>query len=1208
MRTQLSWSDKAPEKDGVKGVCYDVAFKPDGSELVTGIGSRVLVYETTAGDLLHSLRGHKDAVYCVAYSYDSKRFASGGADKTVIIWTSKAEGVVKYNHNDSVQVLAYNPLSQQLASGTASDFGLWSPELKHVAKHKVSSKVVSMAWTSDGQFLALGLYDGQISIRSRVGEETVTIQRNAPVWTLSWSPDKGQSDVLSVGCWDGTLSHYSLSGEPVGTERQLGFDPCCVSYLPSGDFICIGGTDCKATLCTSDGTMLSTLATRGGWVWCVSGHPKKNFVAVGSEDGSIAVYQLLFSTVHGLYHDRYAFREHMTDVVIQHLTTEQKVRIQCNDYVKKLAVYKDCLAVQLPKRITVYQLKAGADASDMQYKPVNVIEQELECNLLVVTAHHLMLCQDRKLQLYSFEGVKTREWVMDSIIRYIKVVGGPAGREGLLLGLKDGQVVTIFVDNPFPIPVVKHHTSIRCLDLSSSRGKLAVVDDNNTVQVYSMQTKALLSQDKNANSVAWNTEFEDMLCFSGGGKLSTKTASFPLHQQKMQGFVVGFKGSQVFCLHYNSMQALEVPQSASMQGYLAAEDWANAYKAACLGVPDAQWSALGHAALQALQLEVASKAFERIKDTGYLRLLHQVEQARKAGQPAAILMADVLAYQGRYQEAARAYAQAGAVHRAMDMFSDLRQFAEAQAWAEGWERTKDSEVVSVQSAGRLPRQVGPVSQSLVQRQAEWNEETKDFQAAAEMYLQAKKFDKAVAIMGRNEWWDKLNLVVGQLQGQEPAEKTALAMCAAFFRRAGQTQFAKEAYVKVQDHQALAELAVEAENWEEARQLATDHPDLAETVCLPWAEWLIARGSFQDARLAYRQAGRWQESERILQQLVDNAVAQHQYSLAASLHHQLAMEAVNEALPTSGAGADDDRLARHAQLYQQAELYYAYDMMYKSTTCPFRTVFATTLFNAACFLLVRLPQEGSRKLPGISRAVVLHVCAQQAQQVQAFKLARWAHTQLQTLRLPPSWQDSIDLAGVQLRGSPFTDAEEVLPTCYRCGSSNPLVNAQGDICNTCGNGVVRSFLTFEPLPLLQFQVASHISDDQAAALLEEDPEPHLSQGGAGATLEGGADVLQIEDSGDALDIDLGDPFQAQMLDISQPIVADEAMLKLLKQQDVIIRLGTPGAQRCQYFKVMDPSIPICLAPCGHFYEEDEYEMHVLEHGSAPFCSCQSKAQQ
>lgn len=49
----------------------------------------------------------------------------------------QAEGILKYTHNDSIQALAYNPVTQQLASGTASDIGLWSPEQKSVAKHKV---------------------------------------------------------------------------------------------------------------------------------------------------------------------------------------------------------------------------------------------------------------------------------------------------------------------------------------------------------------------------------------------------------------------------------------------------------------------------------------------------------------------------------------------------------------------------------------------------------------------------------------------------------------------------------------------------------------------------------------------------------------------------------------------------------------------------------------------------------------------------------------------------------------------------------------------------------------------------------------------------------------------------------------------------------------------------------------------------------------
>lgn len=78
--------------------------------------------------------------------------------------------------------------------------------------------------------------------------------------------------------------------------------------------------------------------------------------------------------------------------------------------------------------------------------------------------------------------------------------------------------------------------------------------------------------------MSWNAEFDDMLCYSGNGMLSIKTADFPVHQQKLQGFVVGFKGSKIFCLQYVSMTTIDVPHSASMVRYLENKDYDNAYK------------------------------------------------------------------------------------------------------------------------------------------------------------------------------------------------------------------------------------------------------------------------------------------------------------------------------------------------------------------------------------------------------------------------------------------------------------------------------------------------------------------------------------------------------------------------------------------------------------------------------------------------------
>ena len=42
-------------------------------------------------------------VHCVSWSRDGAFFASGGADKSVIIWQSSGEGLLKFAHSDSLQ-------------------------------------------------------------------------------------------------------------------------------------------------------------------------------------------------------------------------------------------------------------------------------------------------------------------------------------------------------------------------------------------------------------------------------------------------------------------------------------------------------------------------------------------------------------------------------------------------------------------------------------------------------------------------------------------------------------------------------------------------------------------------------------------------------------------------------------------------------------------------------------------------------------------------------------------------------------------------------------------------------------------------------------------------------------------------------------------------------------------------------------------------
>jgi intraflagellar transport protein 122 len=194
-----------------------------------------------------------------------------------------------------------------------------------------------------------------------------------------------------------------------------------------------------------------------------------------------------------------------------------------------------------------------------------------------------------------------------------------------------------------------------------------------------------------------------------------------------------------------------------------------------------------------------------------------------------------------------------------------------------------------------------------------------------------------------------------------------------------------------------------------------------------------------------------------------------------LYAQLSMETLRDITspPHSMTPEDRVRLERFSELYDKAEIYYAYDLVHQAVMSPFKTTHASTLFNVSRFLLMRtLNREPP---PEVSIANVVYILAKHSMELRAFKLARFAYNKLQTLLLPAQWQAEVDMQSIIVRSKPFSDAEELQPVCYRCSTVNPLLNTQGDFCINCGAPFIRSFVTFEHLPLVEFELDVDITD-------------------------------------------------------------------------------------------------------------------------------------
>lgn len=1244
MNTSLVWKDQVPPREGLKSSINDLAVSPNGSRLVCAVGNRVLLYDLHSGDLLESLRAHKETVTCVDFSYDGSRFASGSSDTLVIIWKISGQGLLKYTHIAGIQRVVYSPNSFHLLSCSDEDFGMWSPQQKQVSKEKIHSKILCAAWAPTGSIIALGLENGCTSVRKLTGEEIVKINRRAPVFCLLFLPSfnlTGGSEFSSVsttdvelivGCWDKTLCSYRLQGNDcrIQHEKALQFYPCSISIAGSTSltkmvYLVISGSNGKTSLYSKECSRLADLNQYNGWICSNACHSETERVVTGSNDGNITVLQMTFDVVHAISKDRYVFRENLTEVVIQHLLVDRKVRIKCKDMVEKVSLYKNKLVVQLSNKINIYESNSD-DPTDMHFRiRREKIPYRIACELMITAYDGVLFCNKTLLEFFSFDGHRRRVWELESKATYMKMDGGFEGSEYALVGLDSGVVLKLFVDNPFPVQILAFEKSIICCDISPLRSAIASIDTNFHLTVTHLASHKVLLSREGANFVIFHNDEDEMLSYTCDGTIYVVAGikSCNINRGEDEGNVhrtggigVCYSGQRLFTLINGIISGIDLPLEDTFVKSTDKPDYELAYRFACLGATESDWKMLAKRSLRSKRLNIAHKCFSKLRDDKYLSLLEIIQVNGPASfsengkdqegpgkrprnqlvttegtvsnvdsESVALWRAEVLAYEGHFGEAAKIYARMGNVEQAIRLLVDLRRWDDARMFS--------------QNAGRSDLN------DLIMGQANWQDEIGEWSSASELYLSLGRYMQAAGVIvkkGGDGWTVKLIELV-RITPKE--NKDVLEFCSQEFSAAGEESLARETLRKLGNMSLLMALYVKRGMWLDAAKLFDEYEgDFDCSIFLSYAEWLLSQDKYEDAMHAFRKADRVDLANEVLMDLTSSAVGQAQYKDAAYYFWLLSKEA-----------AKNGDTVEQSNSEFKADLYYAYSYIHSFTCDPFTNQQPEVLFQVARFIINSSCRSFDSTPLGVSKGYTFYALAKQSMKLESFKLARHCYEMIGRLQIPRRKYEEIELEMLMVQAKAPRDNPDTLPVCYRCGATNPLLNpgsnklAEGDVCTTCGHPFVRSFINFEILPLVEFMPESAIGDDEAIDLIRQSSsstsgKSQDSSSGIGRYDASESGEYKIEGKFGSL-ISGEDSFNEcinKTLEMQQdtraymPVSVDISALLSINRSEVFICKPSTEGKRATFYRNMLPDIAIAISrPCHRFFHLDEFEFAILSNG-------------
>jgi predicted NACHT family NTPase len=281
------------------GSVFSVAFSPDSKLFATGDANcEISLWQISDGKQISCFKGHTDWVRSVVFSPDGKVLASASFDHSIKLWDINTGECLKtlQGHTNRVNSVAISPDGTTLASGSDDHtIKLWDINtgecLKTLQGHTES--VESVAISPDGTTLASGSSDQTIKLWGISSGECVKILQGHTDWirSLAISPD---GTILASGSSDQTIKLWDIStGEYLKTLQGHTDQIRTLVFSSDGTILASGGSDRTVRLWDiSTGECLQTLKRHSKRVRSVAITPDGTTLVSGSDDQTVNLWDI----------------------------------------------------------------------------------------------------------------------------------------------------------------------------------------------------------------------------------------------------------------------------------------------------------------------------------------------------------------------------------------------------------------------------------------------------------------------------------------------------------------------------------------------------------------------------------------------------------------------------------------------------------------------------------------------------------------------------------------------------------------------------------------------------------------------------------------------------------------------------------------------------------------------------------------------------